>query len=203
MSYTIEQRVEKRRGCGYRKPGGLYLVSGGAAKFCGKLPIECTVCPCCGQGIKFNRGVVKVSSQLIENTPCTKPHCMSDPPQPSGCFPFGWVKEYWLMWVGAKFYPTPRDFMREGAAQGISKRIGQIPKGFEVGKSWILLAHPNVTFYGEDEPEVKQGIFTAFCPERIEYVVTGEETDDDLQAKADAGITLVNVTPEQEQTLTL
>jgi hypothetical protein len=67
---NIETRVESKRGCGYRKPGGLYLVSGGFAKTCYKLPIGLTVCPCCNQGIKPARGFTWISAEFIKDSPC-------------------------------------------------------------------------------------------------------------------------------------
>ena len=48
--------VEAKRGCGYRKVGGLYMVGGGVGIPCDRLPFELTVCSCCGQGIKQARG---------------------------------------------------------------------------------------------------------------------------------------------------
>jgi hypothetical protein len=48
--------IEAKRGCGYRKVGGLYLVTFGAGRHCGKMPIRCAVCPTCNQGIKPTRG---------------------------------------------------------------------------------------------------------------------------------------------------
>ena len=47
--------VEGKRGCGYRKPGGLYLVAAGRGRPCGLLPIALEACPTCGHGIKFSR----------------------------------------------------------------------------------------------------------------------------------------------------
>ena len=97
------------------------------------------------------------------------------------------------MWVGEKFYKTPVHFSKEAAVQGISKRLPFIPKDFAVGIDWILLAHAKTLVHGPAGTELKPAIFMAFCPERIEYVVTGNETDDELQALADRGLTLVDV----------
>jgi len=52
----IEVRYESKRGCGWRKPGGLYLMADGPAELCGKLPIPLEICPSCGGGIKLSRG---------------------------------------------------------------------------------------------------------------------------------------------------
>jgi hypothetical protein len=39
--------VEPKRGCGYRKVGGIYLVSGGEGRPCGCLQIPLHTCPSC------------------------------------------------------------------------------------------------------------------------------------------------------------
>ena len=62
---NIETRITAPRGCGLRKPGGLYLVAGAPNAPCGKLPLELTVCPCCGQGIKFARGWTWVDADRL------------------------------------------------------------------------------------------------------------------------------------------
>ncbi|MBD2700103.1 hypothetical protein IC229_05620 [Spirosoma sp. BT702] len=197
MPFTIEKRYEKRRGCGYRQKGGLYFVSGAGSRPCGKLPIELTVCPCCGQGIQFSRGFTWVGAALIREATCKIGGCQSK----GGCFPFNssLIKRFGLMWVGEKFYKTPEYFNQEAALQGISKRLPFVPKDFTVGTDWVLLAHSKTPIYSEEHGmELKPGIFRAFCPERIEYVVTGNESEADLQAKADQGITLVDVYREEE-----
>ena len=48
--------VEARRGCGYRKVGGLYLMGGTGGMPCCKMPIPLHVCPTCHGGIKQTRG---------------------------------------------------------------------------------------------------------------------------------------------------
>jgi len=193
---TIHNRVEQERGCGYRKKGGTYLISDGAARDCRRLPIPLTVCPCCGAGIKRTRGFTWVMSSLFIDHPCR-----NDLVECNGCalaITSGDVK-FGLMWVGEKFYSTPADFMREGAAMGVSKRIAQIPRDFVVGKTWVLLAHRKAVHklvdgeHGEVNIEWTPGIFQAFCPSRIEYVVTGEESEDELNRMEQRGITLVNV----------
>lgn len=47
--------VEARRGCGFRKVGGLYMVSGALSSPCERLPLELHVCPVCNAGIKQTR----------------------------------------------------------------------------------------------------------------------------------------------------
>jgi hypothetical protein len=103
-----------------------------------------------------------------------------------------------LLWVGDKFY-TANEFRAEALRQGISKRIGAIPRGFKVGETWILLAHikggTRSISIGEDQTAIEKfpAIFHAFKPSRIEYVVTGLETETELKAMEDRGITLIEV----------
>ncbi|RCR67079.1 MULTISPECIES: hypothetical protein [Larkinella] len=189
--YQIITSQEQKRGCGYRKPGGFYFVAGKSARPCAKLPIEVSICPCCSQGIQFNRGFTWVSSVLIEQQPCRLAGC-------SDCFPFKVMKRYGLMWVGEKFYKTPAAFSAEAAKMGVSKRLPFIPKGFTIGVDWILLAHRKCPFETENGIELKPGIFTAFCPSQIDYIVKGDESDDFLNDLYDKGVRLIDVIPEGE-----
>jgi hypothetical protein len=196
MSYTIEDRVEGERGCGYRKPGGLYLISGGPAVACGKLPIPLSVCPCCGNGIKPTRGWTWVNGTAL----AAEKVCDRDPGVfHSGCIthpcfgcplaaPMGRVG---LLWIGEAFYKTPEDFCRESQEMGLSRRISAVPRDFVLGATWVWLAHRKTikTSDGTFTP----GVFRVFKPERIEYVVKGDESEDELQRMTDRGLTLVRV----------
>lgn len=131
--------VEARRGCGYRKIGGLYLVSEGQGMPCDRLPIALDVCPTCSHGFKQSRGwtwvdvnglVAGVHRDCKDKFPC--PLCMATSE----------MGKAGLLWIGEKFYKTPDAFDRESAELGVSRRIKAIPRGFKVGETWILLAHP-------------------------------------------------------------
>jgi hypothetical protein len=52
----IQVRYDRKRGCGWRKPGGKYLMGGKLCAPCGKLPVWLSQCPVCGHGIKPMRG---------------------------------------------------------------------------------------------------------------------------------------------------
>lgn len=191
----IEERIEKERGCGYRKPGGMYLVGGKLSAPCGKLPVPLDVCPCCSGGIKQTRSVQWITSALLAHQECTlKSKCDS-------CNPFNLpsTERIAMMWVGEKYYPTSADFLRESREQGVSKRIATIPKGFIVGKTWVVLAHPKAILdYSNPSqpPTYRKGIFMAYQPERVEYVVTGQESEADLEKLQERGLTLVRVKRE-------
>ncbi len=144
----VESKI--KRGCGYRKLGGLYLVSDGPAEPCGLLPKELKVCPCCGEGVKESRGFSWVTGRLLTS------------PGEVGCNlcmtvigPARWHKRtckildlttnpderLGLIWVGSRFYKTPADFNDEARMLGISRRITMVPRGLILGETWIGLAH--------------------------------------------------------------
>lgn len=178
----IDDRYEKPRGCGYRVDGGTYLVSGGPMRPCGRLPIPLTVCPTCGEGVRPCRGWRWVNGDALAATAtCSHPDCdgacpMSPPPTMGECG---------MLWVGPRFYPTPEDFMREGAARGISRRIAAIPKRFVLGKTWVLLAHRKTS--------IGSGVFGAYRPTAIEYIVRLEDDAEFLEGLVKRGFTLVRV----------
>ena len=188
--------IESKRGCGYRKVGGLYLVGDYVSVYCDRLPYKLEVCPICGAGIKVGRGMSKINplklfgehflshievygeddaEEVLE--PCEdNPNCYLCQPKDETAY---------LMGVGERFYPTPKDFLDEGILQGFSKRIAQIPKEFEIGKTIIYLSHPKACqeapVNGGNgklvEVEYTAGIFTAFIPQRIEKLYWQSEID--------------------------
>lgn len=94
--------VEPKRGCGYRKVGGLYLVGEGLNLTCDKLPYELTLCPVCNQGIKFSRGFTWLSAQFF------KPHLDCKDALAGACpICTPQNERYGLMWVGEKYYTPP------------------------------------------------------------------------------------------------
>ena len=171
--------VEAKRGCGFRKVGGLYLVSDGRGVICDRLPIPLEVCPTCGHGIKQSRGwtwvdvaaLVGLHLQCNDDFPC--PLCMAP----------GELGKCGLLWIGEKFYKTPREFDAEAEALGVSRRVAAVPRGFKVGKTWILLAHPKAIIRyvprlepvgpldTPDERKEFPGIFKVWRPQRIEKIL--------------------------------
>lgn len=131
--------VEPRRGCGFRKIGGLYFVGGGRPVFCDRLPIPLEVCPTCGHGIKQTRGYTWIDVDAFVRG--VHPDCLDDFPCPL-CMRPDSIGRAGLLWIGERFYKTPEDFIREANELGVSRRISAVPRGFKVGETWILLAHP-------------------------------------------------------------
>jgi len=210
----VKRVQDRKRGCGWRKPGGLYLVASGLSARCGKLPLELSVCPVCGSGIKPARGWTWVDgSALFDGVPC------GAAPERCAACPIGkGLGRCGLLWIGGRHYKRPGDWTREANKQGVSRRIPALPRGFEVGKTWVLVAHrqalslPCPTCEGLlptlDEARVgdgacpecngtgivyRPGIFHAFLPEEVQYVVAGNETDEELARMEERGVTPVEV----------
>lgn len=180
--------VEPKRGCGYRKVGGLYMVSGpGRGMPCDRLPWPLTVCPTCNQGIKQTRGWTWVNPKALFGGNHERCNDVGVCPV---CVPT--EERAGLLWIGERFYSTVLNFNLESEALGISRRIKAIPRGFEVRKTWILLAHPSAIQqkFNIEEP----GIFKVWRPTRVEKILPeskrGSEEAVELEAK---GITCVFV----------
>lgn len=188
--------VEAKRGCGYRKIGGLYMVGGGIGVFCDRLPFELTVCSCCGQGIKQARGwtwvdVAKLfNGSHIEVFPKTPVEGVMPFRVPCRCDEAGLgcplclnpegLGKAGLLWIGEKFYKTPNQFVKEGVELGFSRRISAVPQRFKIGETWVLLAHGKavskaVETHDADgahfKMELVPGIFYVWLPQRIEKIL--------------------------------
>lgn len=195
---NIITKIEGKRGCGYRKPGGIYFVMDGPASTCYKLPIALTVCPCCNAGIKPTRGFTWINSNLFYTVNCEKnvgPFSPCD-----SCAANMFNTKMGLLWIGEKFYATPTEFVRESGLQGISRRISQVPKEFVVGETWIALAHRKAISAIGEKGKIEQapGIFSFFRPQRIEYIITGEETTEQLEKLEKRGFTLIKIIKDIE-----
>lgn len=227
MHSAVELRIDGRRGCGWRKPGGLYLVSGGLSAPCGRLPIPLSVCPTCGHGIHPARGWTWIdSAPLLVGVECRA--------EPARCLvcplsrPMGRVG---LLWVGEQYYATPGEFAAEADRIGVSRRIPAVPTGFRLGETWVWLAHRRVISqrcpWCRDPDEAREteamnsgdwhpaarsmrcehcrgngviwhpGVFSAFRPVAVEYVTKGTESDAVIEALVRRGITPVRVVRDE------
>lgn len=179
--------AEAKRGCGYRKKGGIYLVSDALSAPCDRMPFKLDVCPCCGAGIKVSRGFTWIDPVKLfgEHVRCKDmfPCPMCQPGHFFGdqqCYCAG------LLFVGDKFY-SPDEFLIEASQLGVSRRIGALPRGFKIGETWVFLAHSkawhdwSVDKVGDDgqfgELEPSPAIFCAFKPNAVEYIVDQSELD--------------------------
>lgn len=181
----VEVRQDRVRGCGWRKEGGLYLVADGFFAQCGKLPIPLTVCPTCHAGIKPSRGWTWIDGDaLVAQEPCALAPCT----ECRLAKPMGRVG---LLWIGEQFYPTPAHWKQESRTQGISRRLSGVPKDFKIGETWVFVAHRKVipNEGGKHTP----GVFQAFKPTAIEYVVKESDTQEKIDALIKRGITPVRI----------
>lgn len=183
--------IEAKRGCGYRKVGGLYLVASPAGFSCCRLPLPLKVCPCCNQGIKQARGwtwidPVQMFGPLLE---CKAPFpCPAADPSRMGA-------TIGLLWIGEQFYPTPEHFMREANMQGISRRLAAVPKGFKAGETWVAFAHPK-GMLDDAAGEMVPAVISFVRPRGLERIVTQTDydtKDDEREADAKRGVVWVPV----------
>lgn len=183
---AIQTRHDRIRGCGKRKPGGMYLVAAGLGRPCGKLPIPLECCPTCSGGIKPTRGWTWVNGTAF----AAQNECKSGN-ECAACPLGGPIGRCGLLWIGGKFYARPEDWTREANEQGVSRRLAQIPKEFEVGKTWVFVAHRQCIV--NPDGSYTPGVFHAFRPTAIEYVIRGDETDEEIDRLIKRGITPVRV----------
>jgi len=119
------------------------------------------------------------------------------------------------MMVGERYY-TPESFLDEALAMGISKRIPFMPKGLELGKTVLYLAHPKACevkveaalqqamaiveeaqtkkprLLEVERTEKKLGIFAAFIPKRVEKLIwESKATPEELEKLEKRGISPV------------
>ena len=208
---NIQNRVEGPRGCGYRKEGGIYLVAGGMGQACGKLPIPLTVCPCCHAGVKPARGWTWITPELIfgesSKAECKGLNCLGCPVSDAHLnMMIRADKEkiheskFGLLWIGEAFYGTPQEFTKEANNMGVSRRLSAVPKDFVIGETWVLVAHRKAIQTVEDGGEISfaPGIFHAFKPSAIEYVVKADDDEEKLESMEKRGFTLIRVIKEED-----
>ena len=212
---SIRMSVEKARGCGYRAAGGKYLVAGAPSEACPKLPVELSTCPCCGAGIKPSRAWTWITPDPLLD-PGPHGSAEHDAVCPLGtAVDWSSGKRAGLIWIGEKFYKTPAHFMAEAREMGVSRRVNGIPRGFKVGEDWIALGHPKA-IAGEcehgapvDQPCANcadgdsagkwlPGIITFYRPEAAEYIVKGDETEEQLDHLETLGYSLVRVVKAEQ-----
>jgi hypothetical protein len=193
---TIQVRYDSRRGCGWRKAGGYYLVGSGGGQPCGRLPLPLHVCPTCQSGIKPSRGWTWIdSAPWLYSRTCkaSERQCQFCPASQTDMGRVG------LLWVGGQYYDSPGVFMREAAEQGISRRLAQIPRELKIGETWVWLAHQKAMQDPADPKKWIPAVFHMFRPSAIEYVTKGSETPEEIDKMEKRGITPVRVVRAGEQ----
>lgn len=199
--------MEEKRGCGWRKIGGAYLVGEGLAETCDALPLDLEPCGECGYTVPFSRGIQEIHSGYLTSK-VEKAHekqgglCRDSFPCP--ICGSGLPRKIFLMFVSQEYY-TLESFISEARKLGVSKRIAPqcIPKNFLLGRDWIFLAHKRVLFRPYDgssgwKEDVKRGIFYAFRPQRIEMLLDSLASESEILEWERKGFTVVLIeeTPE-------
>ncbi len=204
--------VEKARGCGYRKIGGLYLVAGdGVWTSCERFPIPLRACPTCDCRVNFARNFQWITHEMLlaYADPCTgvDDHCAMCPLcSPSLLKNDTPANKSGLIWIGKQHY-SPQSFLMEANGVGVSRRISSIPKGLVIGKTRIFVAHKQglnaqeTLFEGaaENEPGdiIEPAVIASFIPQKIELIVddTGEMEEEEWVQKLveTKGVTLVTL----------
>lgn len=210
MPETVEVLFEKRRGCGYRQPGGLYAFQGGFTDTaCCLLPQLVDSCASCGAGIKPARGWTWVKPEAILDSPFCEIAEFRE--QSKERFPFSdrcparflahgfdpatglkLEGKVGLLWIGAEHYALPSLFVHEARTMGISRRLTQIPRDFTVDRDWILLGHRKAA---GSPPEYHPGIFMLWKPKELQYVLKPTDTAEDVRRMLRRGIRPVIVEP--------
>jgi len=197
---VITMAIEKIRGCGYRKVGGLYLVSSGHGMSCDRLPYELSVCPVCGAGVKFSRGFQWIDwyeyAGEHENCSCSPLCPICHPALHTPLLGSGDKREYGLLGIGEQFY-TPDSFIAEAINMGASRRIAAIPRKLKLGITWILCAQVSACGGREEQQgdgTMKTigipGVFYVFHPTRIEKLIWESDAKPELlESLKKSGIT--------------
>ena len=207
--------IEPKRGCGYRKEGGLYMMGGKLNAPCCLLPVALTICPTCGEGVKQTRGWTWIEPATLLKTaeaPCQHADLILERGASICSIPL-LEGRHGLIWIGKQHYKTTLEFTHEAATMGISRRINTVPNDFVLGETFVFFAHPEAvktqvevvtTQPGEHlqegagethmEDRLVPGIFCGFRPTSIEILVKESElTDEKREQLEKRGLTPVAV----------
>ncbi len=155
--------IEGARGCGYRICGALYLVSDGIRRWCGRLPLPTSL----PQSRQFQLHPLVELLADGEHKLCHREGCTLGGARFT-C-PLRWppaidpTTQVGLSWVGDRHY-TVASFTLEVAEMGVSKRVPGIPSGLELGRSWVLLAHPRAYTYRDGDPASHPSLADRLAP---------------------------------------
>lgn len=191
-----------KRGCGFRKVGGFYLVGAGLTHLCERLPLKIPSCPCCGERPRPNRGIQKFDYGKYFGTD----EYSNCPPNCWVCYPDTIIDmEQYLMWVGKRYY-NPDSFINEAEMHGVSKRISRkMIDHISIGTSVIFLAYQSMISDNHDKRIKHDAIFYAFIPTAIEHLMTESEyrdlPEEEEEEMKERGIRIV-VVPNNYKSIT-
>lgn len=200
MTKSIIRMKQIKRGCGFRRIGGTYVVgeiptvSFNKSQICPNLPLNIPECPTCGHTIPFFRSIKKINPLELFLPPVNK--CKD-----KNC-PFCNIpgERAWIMWVGKKYYTTDT-FINEAITTGVSKRVPFRPEGFKDG-DWVYLAYPKVFEIPRKgkKSKWKPGFFCAFKAQQFERIIPEKKSNDQTYLNSlGEGITAVIEDPDKTQ----
>lgn len=175
----------QKRGCGWPKEGGFYVMGGGKPLVCFALPVTLVPCECCNQMPKFARCPTPVTAEYIKNLFYGKDGEFCGPT----CHACVSGKRYWISWVGSDY--TTETFCREVNVQGMSRRIppsfakliqpGDVFANVKGGEIINMIPCTSVRYYlkpGDSEEKIKE-----LEKEGIEVAKIGTKTGDGVQTE--------------------
>jgi len=183
----IEVSIEHRRMCGWRHPDktgvGIYLIGRWKSDICERLPVRTERCAACGCGWMRFRAMkmFKPADSLGIALKCKAIQRKEDggSDHNHGKCPvcnLGLVESgAGMIWIGEKFYGDPSDFLREAMTMGVSRKVPAIPIGFEVGKTWVFVAHARAFEHPIGSGQHRPGIFAVWKPSGVDLVVEDEK----------------------------
>jgi len=233
MTVQIQDVTDHKRGCGWRHTGFYLRTDPARMTECGMLPLRLEPCECCGLQVKLTRGLQKVNvKNLFAHANCKDPReacraCLINRTGEGYLIGVGakhyksrddFRREAIELGISKRIaFPLPRHFK-----VGESVVLLGHPKVFTelVPEDSIEVPVPEID---EDAPQkglpMIQGhalttgrmvakdipaIICVFLPQRIEYVVGGEEPEEYLEQLASQNVTLVRVhRAEEDQQLEL
>lgn len=186
----MDSVIEPKYGGGYRTPG-VYLV-GSFPEVCRLFPLPFYELP--SDGLRW----LWIDHKSLEGIrPCdgTEAQCAACPMRVAGEY----GGRFGLMWV--RTYRAPFHFLAEARRYGrVWRKIRNIPSGYELGVTRILLAHRSAC--GENQP----GVFGIWQPDKVEIVCVNREPSAKEKALAERygeRASLMHVIPDTKSQLDL
>lgn len=223
MHASVITVVDSKRKCGWRK-NGLYLRSEGEFHACGKLPFALDKpCPVRGAGVRISRGLQKIClSALMKDVECSTPdecrRCATNTVEFAWMMSVGekfynmpgdFAREAIEQGISKRIHAIPRGFKVGESYVALCHKKAvvkfetvEVPLDDDLRQAssdepGLLDADEGKGVVKKVVPVFTQGIFSIFKPTRIEYVVKGDETDEQIERMIERGITPVNVVKDE------
>jgi hypothetical protein len=207
MSLLIDNRIERKRLNGYRKPGHSYLVGERIPFQCCSLPVELP------EYLMPSKGLHKMDFALWPaKTVNSGKHCLE-----KNCALSTATEIAGYMWVPENEYPSASHWFTEVRTAPVNLDSFNVFKPVTLMGKFILVAHRvAIVDYSDGcqgwvDPETrkahttikyKPAIFAMFQVQDLHYIVSTEKPDAKLKklykAYQDSGHRLIHVIPEEE-----